>query len=65
MHSVPAINDTRFRGQDKITPGLPASLPWVLVHLLVSGTVDPYTVSKSIVLPFHACSLLVYIVDQC
>ena len=25
--------------QDKITPGLPASLPRVLVHLLVSGTV--------------------------
>ena len=39
MHSVPAINDTRFRGQDKIIPGLPASLPRVLVHLLVSGTV--------------------------
>ena len=39
MHSVPAINDTRFRGQDKITPRMPASLPRVLVHLLMSGTV--------------------------
>ena len=26
---------------------------------------DLWSVSKSIVLPFHACSLLVYIVDQC
>ena len=39
MHSVPAINATRFREQDKFTPGLPASLLRVLVHLLVSGTV--------------------------
>ena len=40
---LPAVNDTRFRGQDKITPGLPATLPRVLVHLLVSGTVDATT----------------------
>ena len=42
---LPTVNDTRFRGQDKITPGLPASLPRVLVHLLVSGTVNLHALS--------------------
>ena len=52
MHSVPAINDTRFRGQDKITLGLPASLPRVFVHLLVSGTVLRIQIDTLVYLQF-------------